>query len=88
MRLNPFLSGTAVEVDFKGTVMEVVAIDGHNDPTVGNAVLTYSVLYRASKTADNPLDDFETVEATVAVPGVPDTAPVVDNFIVEEPYVP
>lgn len=85
MRGDPFLSGKASEVRFKGTVMEVVEDDGRSDPTIGVVVLTYLVTYREDLTAAAPTDDFITVNATHKIAGgVADTAPASDQFTVQE----
>jgi hypothetical protein len=81
-----YLGGKASDIVFKGTVMEVVEDDGRSDPETGIAVLKYDVTYRASKAAPAPVDDFRTVAADQKiVGGVPDTAPVSDQFTVQEP---
>lgn len=81
-----YLGGKASDIVFKGTVMGLVEDDGRSDPEVGIAAMTYSVTYRADITAAAPTDDFLRVQSTEQVTGgVPDTAPVVDQFNARSP---
>lgn len=83
---DPYLGGKASQITLKGTVMEVVEVDGRSDPTVGIVVLTYSVKYFSSVVLAEPGDKFLTAKVTdTLVGGVPSTVPTVDTFTVQEP---
>jgi hypothetical protein len=51
MRADPYFGGVASDSILKGTVTQVVEIDGRSDPTVAIAVLTYSVTYHIALAA-------------------------------------
>lgn len=82
---DPYIGATAGESILKETDIEIQAGDGHSDPLIGIATLTYSVTYRTSPAAPADLDDFLRVEAThEIVGGVEDTVPAEDQFTVQE----
>jgi hypothetical protein len=67
------------------TNIEILADNGHSDPFVGVAVLTYIATYRTQQGA-LATDEFVTVDSThKLVGGVSDTVPAEDKFTVRTP---
>jgi hypothetical protein len=84
MDADPYLGGEAADSILDKINLEIRAEDGHSDPLVGVAVLTYSVTYRTSPATPAELDDFVTVSQSTEIGGVPDTIPTSDQFTVQE----
>jgi hypothetical protein len=81
---NPFLQGLAENSYLKTTAIGVRPQDGGGSPLVGEATLTFGVLYRTKPIPPTLVDDLTTVKNTIQpIGGVADTPPDVDQFTVE-----
>ncbi len=84
MLVDPQFGVAAMKSRLVDTTTEFRPLDGAGDPLVGVAILTYDVTYSIRPEAPT-LDDFLRAKATHKLTGgVPDTAPAVDEFTVQE----
>ncbi len=84
MKADPAIGGKAADCRLVGTTLEVREENGRSDPLVGVVTLTYAVTYLTDLTeTEGELDDVLRAKATHKV-GADGTAPVVDQFNVQQ----